>query len=165
MLHVFQAKLLCCMEESGPAHAAFKELRSATNLALRATKMMAQAIGRSMTSLMEFEDHLWLTLTEIKVPLLHSTISPTGLFGRLKLRGDCAFSIAGPNLWNSLPFSLRLVSSESEFKSKLKTYLSNYQTCSYLFVFLYLCLFSKVCTVQWSTTVVFIVLYKYILID
>ncbi len=53
-----------------------------------------------------------------------------------ELRGDCAFSIAGPNLWNSLPFSLRLVSSESEFKSKLKTYLSNYQTCSYLFVFL-----------------------------
>ncbi len=99
MLHVFQAKLLCCMEESGLAHAAFKELRSAINLALRATKMMAQAIGRSMTSLMELEHHLWLTLTEIKVPFLHSTISPTGLFGRLKLRGDRAFSIAGPNLW------------------------------------------------------------------
>ncbi len=40
---------------------------------------------------------------------------------RLKLRGDRAFSIAGPKLWNSLPVSLRLVSSESEFKSKLKT--------------------------------------------
>ncbi len=35
---------------------------------------------------------------------------------RLKLRGDRAFSIAGPKLWNSLPVSLRLVSSESEFK-------------------------------------------------
>ncbi len=42
---------------------------------------------------------------------------------RLKLRGDRAFSIAGPKFWNSLPVSLRLVSSESEFKSKLKTYL------------------------------------------
>ncbi len=42
---------------------------------------------------------------------------------RLKLRGDRAFSIAGPKLWNSLPVSLLLVSSESEFKSKLKTYL------------------------------------------
>jgi len=42
---------------------------------------------------------------------------------RLKLRGDCEFSIAGPQLCNSLMVSLRLVSSESEFNSKLKTYL------------------------------------------
>ncbi len=35
----------------------------------------------------------------------------------------------------------------------------------HIYVFLYLRLFSKVCTAQWSTTVVFIVLYKYILID
>ncbi len=42
---------------------------------------------------------------------------------RLKLKGDRAFSIAGPKLWNSLPVSLLLDSSESEFKSKLKTYL------------------------------------------
>ncbi len=42
---------------------------------------------------------------------------------RSKLRGDRAFSIAGPKLWNSLPVSLRLdLNSDSE-KTKLKTYL------------------------------------------
>lgn len=45
---------------------------------------------------------------------------------KLKLRGDRAFSIAGPKLWNSLPVSLRLVFSESEFKSKLKTFSKAY---------------------------------------
>ncbi|KAL0192436.1 hypothetical protein M9458_010732, partial [Cirrhinus mrigala] len=57
----------------------------ATDLALRATKATAQAIGRSMASLVVLERHLWLTLTEIKdadkVPFLHAPISPTGLFG------------------------------------------------------------------------------------
>ncbi len=47
VLQVFQAKLLQVMDESRPDPAAFKELRSATDLALRATKATAQAIGRS----------------------------------------------------------------------------------------------------------------------
>ncbi|MGL4480145.1 MAG: hypothetical protein ACRCVK_18220 [Aeromonas veronii] len=38
----------------------------ATDLALRATKATAQAIGRSMASLVVLECHLWLNLTEIK---------------------------------------------------------------------------------------------------
>ncbi|KAL0147865.1 hypothetical protein M9458_056824 [Cirrhinus mrigala] len=65
--------------------ATMTELRSATDLALRATKATAQAIGRSMASLVVLERHLWLTLTEIKdadkVPFLDAPISPTGLFG------------------------------------------------------------------------------------
>ncbi len=85
VLQVFQAKLLRSMDESGPDPAAFKELRSATDLALHATKMTAQVIGRSMASLVVLERHLWLNLTEIKgadkVPFLHSPVSPTGLFG------------------------------------------------------------------------------------
>ncbi len=32
---------------------------------------------------------------------------------RLKHRGDCAFTIAGPKLWNSLPVPIRMVSSLS----------------------------------------------------
>lgn len=84
VLQVFQAKLLRCMHESGPDPAAFKELHSATNLAL-ATKIKAQTIGRSMASLVVLECHLWLNLTEIKdadkVPFLDSPVSPTGLFG------------------------------------------------------------------------------------
>ncbi len=82
---MFQEKLLRSIDESSPNPAAFKELRSATDLALCATKMTAQAIGRSMASLVVLERHLWLNLTEIKeadkVPFLDSPVSPTGLFG------------------------------------------------------------------------------------
>ncbi len=85
VLQVFQAKLLSSMDESEPDPATLRELRSATDLALRATKTSAQAIGRSMASLVVLEHHLWLTLTEIKdaekVPFLDAPISPSGLFG------------------------------------------------------------------------------------
>ncbi|XP_016333453.1 uncharacterized protein LOC107681650 [Sinocyclocheilus anshuiensis] len=65
VLQVYQAKLLRAMDESGLEHsAAFRELRSATNLALRATKTTAQVIGRSMASLVVLERHLWLDLTQ-----------------------------------------------------------------------------------------------------
>ncbi len=38
----------------------------ATDLALRTTKATALAIGRSMSSLIVLEHHLWLTVTEMK---------------------------------------------------------------------------------------------------
>ncbi len=44
----------------------FKELRRVNDLALCATKTTAQAVGRSMASLVVLERHLWLTLMEIK---------------------------------------------------------------------------------------------------
>ncbi len=66
VLQVYQAKLLSAVDESEPDPATLRELRSATDLALRATKTTAQAIGRSMASLVVLEHHLWLTLTEIK---------------------------------------------------------------------------------------------------
>ncbi len=73
------------MDESNPNPAAFSELRSVTDLALRATKITAQAIGRSMAHLLVLELHLWLNLTETKdadkVPFLECPVSPTGLFG------------------------------------------------------------------------------------
>ncbi len=47
---MFQAKLIFSMDESNPNPAALNELRSATDLALHAIKMTAQAIGRSMAS-------------------------------------------------------------------------------------------------------------------
>ncbi|KAL0152981.1 hypothetical protein M9458_051713, partial [Cirrhinus mrigala] len=85
ILQVFQAKLLAQSDKSALDPATLTELRSATDLALRATKATAQAIGRSMDSLVVLERHLWLTLTEIKdadkVPFLDAPISPTGLFG------------------------------------------------------------------------------------
>ncbi len=66
VLQVYQAKLLSAVDESEPDPATLRELRSATDLALRATKTTAQAIGRSMASLVVLERHLWLTLTEIR---------------------------------------------------------------------------------------------------
>ncbi|ROL45289.1 hypothetical protein DPX16_17900 [Anabarilius grahami] len=66
ILQVFQAKLLRSMDESGTDAPTFRELRSATDLALRATKATAQVIGHSMASLVVLELHLWLNLTEIK---------------------------------------------------------------------------------------------------
>lgn len=62
---VFQANLLCDMDESGQHQEAFKELRTAANLALHTTKAMAQAIDKTMTTLVVLELHLWLNLTEI----------------------------------------------------------------------------------------------------
>ena len=41
---------------------------------------------------------------------------------RLKYRGDRAFSVAGPKLWNDLPLYIRQASSVSIFKTNLKTY-------------------------------------------
>lgn len=49
--------------ESVPDPVAFKELCSMTDLALCATKMTAQAIGKSMASLLLLERHLWLSCT------------------------------------------------------------------------------------------------------
>ncbi len=63
---MFQAKLLCNMDESGQHQEAFKELRTASNLSLRATKATAWAISKTMASLVVLERHLWLNLTEIR---------------------------------------------------------------------------------------------------
>ncbi len=64
---------------------AVKELRRATDLALRATKHTARAVGRSMAASVAAERHLWLNLTEIrekeKVFLMDAPISQSGLFG------------------------------------------------------------------------------------
>lgn len=54
------------MDKSGPSHDAFKELCTATDLGLRATKATAQAIGKAMGNSVVLECHLWLNLTEIK---------------------------------------------------------------------------------------------------
>ena len=41
----------------------------------------------------------------------------------LKTYGERAFSVAAPRLWNKLPFQIRLSSSETGFKTNLKTHL------------------------------------------
>ncbi len=72
-------------EEAGLDAASLRDLRSATDLALRATKATAQAIGRSMSSQLVLERHLWITNTEMKeadkVPFLYAPVSSCSLFG------------------------------------------------------------------------------------
>ncbi|KAL0152042.1 hypothetical protein M9458_052646, partial [Cirrhinus mrigala] len=85
ILQVYQAKLLKSLDEGGPDPEVFKELRRATDLALRTTKVTARAIGRSMGNLVVLDRHLWLTLTELKdsekTALLDAPVDPSGLFG------------------------------------------------------------------------------------
>lgn len=42
---------------------------------------------------------------------------------RLEKRGNRAFEVVGPTLWNNLPIHLKMASTLSEFKTALKTYL------------------------------------------
>lgn len=72
------------MEESGQQHQeAFKELRTARNLALHVMKATVHAIGKTMASLVVLERHLWLNITEIKdaekMAFLDSLVSSNGL--------------------------------------------------------------------------------------
>ncbi len=62
-----------------------QELCTATDLALRATKVTARALGQTMSTLVVQERHLWLTLADTretdKHRFLDSPISQAGLFG------------------------------------------------------------------------------------
>ncbi|CAM4735498.1 unnamed protein product [Leuciscus chuanchicus] len=84
-LQIFHADLLRKLDEEGPDAICVPDLRSATDLALRATKSAAQAIGRTMASLTVSERHLWLTLSEMaeseRTAFLDAPLSATGLFG------------------------------------------------------------------------------------
>ncbi len=67
ILQTYQADILKEMDEgTGLTPEAVKELRRATDLALRATKHTAHAAGRSMAGSVAAERHLWLNLTEIR---------------------------------------------------------------------------------------------------
>ncbi len=86
ILQAYQADVLKEMDEGiGLTPEAVKELRRATDLALRATKHTARAVGRPMAGSVAAERHLWLNLTEIsekeEVFLLDTPISQSGLFG------------------------------------------------------------------------------------
>ncbi|ROL50806.1 hypothetical protein DPX16_15050 [Anabarilius grahami] len=70
-----KAKLLRALDEVGHNSTTFKELLSATDLALIATKTMAQAIGRSPVVELDRDQDADKTV------FLDSPVSPTGLFG------------------------------------------------------------------------------------
>ncbi len=86
ILQAYQADVLKEMDKgTGLTPEAVKELRRATDLALRATKHTARAVRHSMVVSVAAECHLLLNLTEIhekeKVFLMDAPISQSGLFG------------------------------------------------------------------------------------
>ncbi|KAI2655577.1 Transposon Ty3-G Gag-Pol polyprotein [Labeo rohita] len=86
VLQAYQADLLKELDEGEEIKDAdIAEVRRTADLALRATKETARAIGRSIAALVAVERHLWLTLSDMKetdrVFLLDAPLSPSGLFG------------------------------------------------------------------------------------
>ncbi len=85
LLQVHQAKALKQLHEDDADPGVLQELRTATDLALRATKVTARALGQTMSTLVVQERHLWLTLADMresdKHRFLDSPISQAGLFG------------------------------------------------------------------------------------
>ncbi len=66
LLQVHQAKALMQLQEGDADPGVLQELRTATDLALRATKVTAQALGQTMSTLVVQERHLWLTLADMR---------------------------------------------------------------------------------------------------
>ncbi len=85
LLQVHQAKASKQLHEGGADPGVLQELRTTTDLALRATKVTARALGQTMSTLVVQENHLWLTLADMresdKHRFLDSLISQAGLFG------------------------------------------------------------------------------------
>ncbi len=85
LLQVHQAKALKQLHEGDADPGVLQELHTATDLALRATKVTARALGQTMSTLVVQQRHLWLTLADMresdKHRFLDSPISQAGLFG------------------------------------------------------------------------------------
>ncbi len=85
LLQVHQAKALKDLHEGCHDPGVLSELRTATDLALRATKVTARSLGRAMSTMVVQERHLWLYLADMKevdkARFLNAPVSQTGLFG------------------------------------------------------------------------------------
>ncbi len=64
ILQVHQVKVLKQMHKGSSNPGVMQELRTATEFALRATKVMA--LGKAMSTMVTQECHLWLNLAEMK---------------------------------------------------------------------------------------------------
>ncbi len=75
----------CSSRREDPRRCMMQELRTATDFALRATKVTARSLGKAMSTMVVQERHLWLNLAEMKdvdkARFLDAPISQGGLFG------------------------------------------------------------------------------------
>ncbi len=85
ILQVHQAKALKQVHEGSTDPGLMQELRTATDFALRATKVTPRSLGKAMSTMVVQERHLWLNLAEMKdvdkARFLDAPISQGGLFG------------------------------------------------------------------------------------
>ncbi len=85
ILQVHQAKALKQVHEGSTDPGLMQELRTATDFALRATKVTVRSLGKAMSTMVVQERHLWLNLVEMKdvdkARFLDAPISQAGLFG------------------------------------------------------------------------------------
>ncbi len=85
ILQVHQAKALKQVHEGSTDPGLMQELRTATDFALRATKVTARSLGKAMSTMVVQERHLWLNLAEMKdadkARFLDAPVSQAGLFG------------------------------------------------------------------------------------
>ncbi|KAL0194973.1 hypothetical protein M9458_008545, partial [Cirrhinus mrigala] len=86
VLQAYQADLLKDLDTGqGLSPDEVAELRCTTDLALRATKQAATAMGRSMGAMVVTERHLWVNLADLGKKergfLLDAPVSPSKLFG------------------------------------------------------------------------------------
>ncbi len=85
ILQVHQAKALKQVHEGSTDPGLMQELRTATDFALRVTKVTARSLGKAMSTMVVQERHLWLNLAEMKdvdkARFLDAPISQGGLFG------------------------------------------------------------------------------------
>ncbi len=85
ILQVHQAKVLKQVHEGSTDPGLMQELHTATDFALRATKVTARSLGKAMSTMVVQERHHWLNLVAMKdvdkAHFLDAPISPAGLFG------------------------------------------------------------------------------------
>ncbi len=76
ILQVHQAKALKQVHEGSTDPGLMQELRTATDFALRATKVTARSLGKAMSTMVVQERHLWLNLAEMKDVDKHAFSTP-----------------------------------------------------------------------------------------
>ncbi len=85
ILQVHQAKALKQVHEGSTDPGLMQEMRTATDFALRATKVTERSLEKTMSTMVVQECHLWLNLAEMKdadkARFLDAPISQAGLFG------------------------------------------------------------------------------------
>ncbi len=86
LLQVHQDKAFKQLHEGGADPGVLQELHTATDLALRETKVKVRALGQTMSTLVVQECHFWLTLADMREADKHhfqdSPISQAGLIGK-----------------------------------------------------------------------------------